>query len=209
MPRNCPNILSSGVCTDAQCLLEHNIHTCDACNYVALNIREYNAHISGKKHKRAVTRGIPQPFYCPACQCNVNSLDWGQHSKGRRHRELAQNSNIEPTAVFPAETHTFCGICQISIPSHLWDRHLHSASHTRFQRYAVFRAAQEDSEKDKNGVTIDGNPDFEILEPTVGASGATISLKISCTVPLAKIVLVSVKLSADLGSQQNRRVASP
>jgi helicase MOV-10 len=209
MPRNCPNILASGVCTDALCRLEHNIRTCDACNYVANNVSDYNAHIKSKKHQRAMARGRPnQSYYCRVCQCPVESDVWEQHIAGKKHLRQAQNPNIEPTFTFPTETHTFCGICQISILNHLWGEHLSCGRHTRSQRYAVFKTAQEDSEKDKNGVVVDGDSDFGILEPTVGASGVTVSLRISCTVPLAKIVMVSAKLSADLGSQR-RRVASP
>jgi helicase MOV-10 len=156
-----------------------------------------------------MTRGRAyQPHYCRACQCPVEFDVWEQHIVGRKHLQQAQNLNTEPTAIFPTETHTFCSICQISILNHLWSEHLCSVRHKRSQRYTVFKSAQDDAEKDKNGVVVDGDSDFGILEPTVGASGVTASLRISCTVPLAKIVMVSAKLSADLGSQRGR-VVSP
>jgi len=64
-------------------------------------------------------------------------------------------------------------------------------------------------EKEKNGVAIEGEADLGILEPAIAAIGKTTTPKISPNVPSAKITLVSVKLSADLGVQTRKKVASP
>lgn len=211
MAPNCPNILSSGVCNDSKCRLNHNIRTCDMCNYVARNIHEYNAHLQSRRHKRVLAGQVFQSLYCHVCECPVDSAGWNQHKRGKRHQELAEtqqmSADIEPDLVLPAETHTFCNICQTSIAKHIWRGHLQGRMHLAKEKYAAYKTVLEDTEKEKNGITIEGDTDFGILEPAVSANGKAISLKILSTIPSAKIVLISVKLSADLGSQK-RRVTS-
>lgn len=72
-----------------------------------------------------------------------------------------------------------------------------------------FKNVLDEAEKEKNGVTIQGEAELGVLEPAIAAVGKTTTLKISSTVPSAKIVLVSVKLSADLGAQKRKRVVLP
>jgi helicase MOV-10 len=85
---------------------------------------------------------------------------------------------------------------------------LRSRGHQSKERFTAFKTVLDESEKEKNGVTIEGEVDMGILDPAVSTRGKAISLKILSTVPSAKISLVSVKLSAELGSR-TRRVISP
>jgi len=77
------------------------------------------------------------------------------------------------------------------------------------ERYASFKSVLDEAEKEKNGVAIEGEVDLGILEPAIASKGKTTTLKISSNVPSAKITLVSVKLSADLGMQKRKKTVSP
>ncbi|KXN81887.1 Putative helicase mov-10-B.1 [Leucoagaricus sp. SymC.cos] len=216
MPRgniSCPNILSSGLCNNAACRYDHNILTCDMCNFVASSKGEYESHIQSRKHKRALTGKDSGIVYCRACDRPVDFSGWKVHKRSKRHKiqsnVLQMDINAEPEIVVPLDTFKFCSICQSSILSDEWATHIRSRGHRSKEKYTSFKAALGEAEKEKNGVTIEGEADLGILEPAVGAKGKTISLKVLSTVPLAKIRLVSVKLSADLGSQQRIRVVSP
>ncbi|KAJ3568894.1 hypothetical protein NP233_g5410 [Leucocoprinus birnbaumii] len=208
MVKNCPYLISSGSCTDPQCQLNHNIHTCDPCKYVASTLGEYNAHLRGKKHKRVLAGAVNQIWFCRICERPIESGNWTAHKRGRRHINRAKakklDVNIEPDPVVPTATHTFCTTCQTSVLATGWQRHIHSRSHLTREQYAAFKSVTDEAEKEKNGVDIEGEVDLGILEPTVAATGQTTTLKISSTVPLANTVLVSVKLSAELGSRPRR-----
>ncbi|KAF5351162.1 hypothetical protein D9756_008289 [Leucocoprinus leucothites] len=213
MPPNCRNIVATGSCTDPGCRFNHNILTCDPCNYVAASVDEYNAHLQGKKHKRVLAGSAHQIWYCRICECPIGSGSWSSHKRGKPHRKNAKSKgldvHLEPDPVVPLNTHTFCTICQTSIATDYWQPHIRGRSHLAKERYTAFKSVLDEAEKDKNGVAIEGEVDFGILEPTVAATGKTTALKISSTVPLAKIVLVSVKLSVDLGPQKKKKIISP
>lgn len=213
MLRNCPNIIASGSCTNTGCVFNHNILTCDPCGYVARNIHEYQAHLQSKKHQRVLAGKIEQTWYCHICERPIGSNSWNQHKNGKRHRDKAKSEkldvNLEPDPVVPANTHTFCTICQSSITTRYWDSHIRSRSHLKKEQYVSFKNVLDEAEKEKNGVTIQGEAELGVLEPAIAAVGKTTTLKISSTVPSAKIVLVSVKLSADLGAQKRKRVVLP
>ncbi|KAF9440816.1 P-loop containing nucleoside triphosphate hydrolase protein, partial [Macrolepiota fuliginosa MF-IS2] len=155
---------------------------------------------------------VHQTWYCRVCQCPVESSVWSQHKGGRQHLAWANSRQMdvdtEPDAVLPTETHTFCNICQTSILARFWQNHLRSRNHLARERYVAFKTVLDEAEKEKNGVVLEGDVDFEILEPAIAANGKVVSLRVLTNVPLAKLALVSVKLSGDLGIQP-RRVVSP
>ncbi|KAF9440154.1 hypothetical protein P691DRAFT_783172, partial [Macrolepiota fuliginosa MF-IS2] len=96
----------------------------------------------------------------------------------------------------------------VSIQTRQWQSHLQHRDHLNRERYTTFKMALDEAEKEKNGVVLEGDVDFGILEPTIGAKGKVASLKVLINVPLAKIALASVKLSGEMGSQQ-RKLVSP
>jgi len=211
--QNCPNIIASGSCPDTHCIFNHNIPICDPCGYVACDYHEYQAHLQSKKHKKVLMGNIHQTWYCRICQRPINSESWVQHKNAQRHRNKAKlkglDANLEPDPVVPSNTHTFCTVCHLSITTFRWHSHIHGRSHLAKERYASFKSVLDEAEKEKNGVAIEGQVDLGILEPGVVTIGKTTTLKISSNVPSAKITLVSVKLSADLGVQTRNKVASP
>ncbi|KXN81885.1 Putative helicase mov-10-B.1 [Leucoagaricus sp. SymC.cos] len=212
MALNCPNILSSGTCTLPDCNYNHNVWACDVCNFVAHNTRGYERHLESRKHRNVLAGNVSRTWYCHICSCPVQSGVWEQHKAGRRHRGMAElrgsDIHIEPDPNPPTQTHTVCNLCQSTIPVNLWQMHLNSRNHRGKEQYAVFKTAVEETEKEKNGVTVEGDADFGIIDPAVGERGEMVRLKVILSVPLARITLVSVKLSGDIGSQW-RRVASP
>ena len=68
--------------------------------------------------------------------------------------------------------------------------------------------AQSEAEKDKNDVAIQGDLNFNVVEPTTARTGVTKTIDIRSTAPLSKINLKSAKLSAEIGSSR-RRIVSP
>lgn len=168
-------------------------------------------HLQSQWHKNILAGHAHQSWFCHICQCPIESSVWDQYKEGKRHWRQANSRQIdiyiEPDIVLPPETHTFCNLCQTSIFTQFWQSHLWSCNHLTREKYTAFKTVMDEAEKEKNGVTIKGDLDFGILEPAISANGKAVSLKILSTVPLAKIVLVSVKLSSELGSQQRRAVS--
>ena len=67
--------------------------------------------------------------------------------------------------------------------------------------------AQSEAEKDKNDVAIQGDLNFNVVEPTTARTGVTKTIDIRSTAPLSKINLKSAKLSAEIGSSRRRTVS--
>jgi helicase MOV-10 len=69
--------------------------------------------------------------------------------------------------------------------------------------FARYRAAVEDSEQDKNGVTIVGDFDFGFIPPD-DAAGKKVSATITTTQPISHSVLLSVRLASSQGLASTR-----
>ncbi|KAF9441768.1 RNA helicase [Macrolepiota fuliginosa MF-IS2] len=210
---SCPKLLSSGSCTRPNCPHNHNILACDICYIVFKDLSGYISHCSGRTHKNRVSGVIaPGLVFCPLCVRAFHpGHSWQQHKKSKAHIGLAATSNvpvdIEPETDIPHEiqrTHQFCPYCQIYIHHHKWAKHTEKKRHRRGEEYAAFKMAQGEAEKDQNDVAIQGDLDFRIVEPVTSGRGITKSIEIRTTAPLARITLVSVKLSAELGSSQKK-----
>jgi len=140
---------------------------------------------------------------------------WSLHKKGKRHAKKAQSLGVsvevELETDIPPEiqsTHQFCPTCQKYVLHHNWSRHVQSRRHHFGQEYTAFKMAQSEAEKDKNDVAIQGDLNFNVIEPTTATAGVIKSIEIRSTAPLSKINFQSAKLSADIGTLR-RRIASP
>ncbi|KAF9440814.1 hypothetical protein P691DRAFT_686382 [Macrolepiota fuliginosa MF-IS2] len=140
---------------------------------------------------------------------------WMQHKNGRMHAKEARlhriSGEVEPETDLPEEiqkTHQYCSTCQIHISHGDWSAHANGRRHKRGQEYIAYTMAQNEAEKDKNDVGIQGDLDFSIVEPNVAKQGVTKSIEVRLTAPLTKVTLVSVQLSANIGSSR-KRIQSP
>lgn len=213
--KNCPNLLTTGSCNDPACSLNHNVLACDVCSRVCRGIHSYNAHLKTKKHlSRAAGTTSHGLIYCPTCKRSMPSISWSSHKKGKKHARKAQSLGVsvqvKPETDIPPEsqsTHQFCPTCQIYVAHHDWSQHAKSRRHQRGQEYTAFKMAQSEAEKDKNDVAIQGDLNFNVVEPTTARTGVTKTIDIRSTAPLSKINLKSAKLSAEIGSSRRRTVS--
>lgn len=213
--KNCPNLLSTGSCSDPACSLNHNVLTCDVCSLVCQGIHNYKQHLKTKKHRsRAAGTTSHGLVYCPICKRSMSPNSWSSHKKGKKHAENAQSLGVsievEPETDIPPESqsnHQFCPTCQVYIAHYLWSQHAKGRRHQLGQEYTAFKMAQSEAEKDKNDVAIQGDLNFSVIEPTAATAGVTKTIDIRSTAPLSKINLKSAKLSAEIGSSRRRTVS--
>lgn len=214
--RSCLRLLSSGRCSDPHCAYNHNIPVCDACCIVFRTVSEYEPHCRMRKHRNKLSRtSAPGILFCPICIRIISAPAWKSHKKGKMHTAQASSldvsPNIKPETDIPHDiltTHQFCAYCQIYVPHEAWEAHTRKRKHKRSEEYTAFKMAQGEAEKDQNDVAIRGELDFGVVEPSTSSVGISSSIEVRTTTPLAKITLVSVKLSADLGSS-GKRTTSP
>ncbi|KAJ3561910.1 hypothetical protein NP233_g9904 [Leucocoprinus birnbaumii] len=173
-------------------------------------LRERRQHVTQEDFEFAVAKVLKKNQ--EGNTCPVQSSVWEQHTSGRRHCNMAASKgvgvDIEPDLNPPVQSHTVCNLCQTTIPVDLWQGHLRSRNHQGREQYAVFKTAVEEAEKDKHGVTVEGDGNFGIVDPSIAIQGKTVSLRALLSVPLARITLITIKRSGNLGSW-GRNAASP
>jgi helicase MOV-10 len=129
--------------------------------------------------------------------------NWHQHASTARHASKAAKQGLSPD-VQPEEVdslagHEFCVICARHIPSRSWARH--PMQHKAREQFLKFTSAIEETEKDKNGLTITGDFDFNIVESEKATIGVVRTGTIQSQVPDARISLVDIKLSSSKGEK--------
>ncbi|KAL4254212.1 DNA2/NAM7 helicase family protein [Pleurotus pulmonarius] len=208
--RACPQLIANGSCPDPDCKLSHSAFACETCRLVFVNERAYTGHCSGKKHRRAL-QGGSAAYYCSICDLNIDGSNWQSHIGGRSHRNKAKQRSVASdvpkeaplTDKFPGRT--FCTVCNVVVQDRQWTRHLSTASHLRKTKFVAYHSALAESEKDKHGIEVAGQFDFDIVDAAAAFSGVSMSVTVRNTVPLSQIVLVG----STLLSQKGRTRHSP
>ncbi|KAJ3714461.1 P-loop containing nucleoside triphosphate hydrolase protein [Lentinula raphanica] len=206
----CPNVLSQGTCTDSSCQYAHNVFNCTLCALVFANQLDYTNHLSSKAHRNKTSGETGLLLFCSICEKYVSGMkNWQGHASGSKHASAAKAKGLSPD-VPPEEPedvpgHQLCVVCNRHIPSRFWARHPLQPQHKEREQFLKFTSAVEETEKDKNGVTILGEFDFNIVEPEDAASGVVRSGTIQCQVPGTRIALLDMRLA----SSQGRRTYSP
>ena len=206
MARNCPNFLAYGSCSDASCKMNHKILTCEPCGFVASSVAFFKSHTQGKKHRSCIAcRNVT--LFCPVCQRNLASATWTSHKQGRAHRDIAARQNCSPD-VAPQEgatsaTEVYCDLCRFAVRQSNWERHVAGLRHKKKEEYISFKAALDEVEKDKNGIMIEGDFDFGIVEPNIAAHGTRRAGKVRLTTPSSRTVMVSHCLISSKDKQDN------
>ena len=179
---------------------------CEPCGFIAANANLYKAHVRGKKHKSKVS-GRGGIAYCAICKKNIGAgmPGWSLHVAGQKHVALAMAQglapNIEPEEATANDGERNCGICQQFVRGVAWGQHLLSFKHQRKEAFTKYKAALDEAEKDKNGVSIEGIFDFDFVDPAMGAMGLQSTMTIKTSLPFSKSVLVEAKLASSQGAR--------
>lgn len=197
----CPSLLSTGVCGDVSCVHSHATHACELCGMLFATERLYFFHTLSPQHKRKVNGHVPRLFQCRVCNKIMNGHGvWAQHSQSRRHRDLCAIHGVNPDVV-PEEVDTYprrtlCVTCNVQILDRSWDGHLRGKRHAAQASFAQFQTAIEDSERNKSGVSIVGDFDFDILDPAAASSGKTLTGSIGLITPSAQVELLTCTVAS-------------
>lgn len=201
----CPNILKYGACDVKNCRHTHPDFVCDICGIVCRSQRNFDFHLRGPQHaatKRAISRN-PElgPKKCTICNADFPAGSVSTHVNGRNHqgRLLALRQAGTPippnNGIISAEDRNFeCSICEIQV----WEtRKAHEAGrrHQRMEKFLAIRAALEEAERDKNGVSIEpsGRDAFDFGLNKTGQDSREIKIRLDDRA--LKIKLSSATLS--------------
>jgi helicase MOV-10 len=208
----CPRLLTSGTCPDSSCTHLHDVQFCDICGVNISSPAVQKSHFTGKKHRSKVL-GISQLLHCKICDTPVISYNWSSHTSSRKHTKAASLQGASPLIegeriTTDIEGRKYCDLCRIHTPEAQWHTHTRSRTHKRLERFSSFRAALDEAERDKNGITIEGPTDFDIISPDVSITGVSLTLAIKMALPHLKVTLVGVSLMSAKGSRTSPYVRS-
>ena len=201
----CPRILTDGGCSDPLCPYAHAVLTCDPCGFMCASQGEMDEHNESRIHINKI-RGESLTLLCPICRTrHAGRRGWDYHLRSRKHQLTARRNAVDPLGVIPEEMenvpkHTFCVTCNVHIQDIYWDRHLRNLKHLEKEKYAAFKVVLDDTEKDRNGVTVVANFDFGIVDLAKAASGQAIEGNISTSVSAGRITLVDIQLASAKGA---------
>ncbi|KIK60713.1 hypothetical protein GYMLUDRAFT_998794 [Collybiopsis luxurians FD-317 M1] len=202
----CPSILNQGTCTDPACRYEHNAYNCILCSIVFDNGAAYNEHLSTKGHVNKTRGESGALVFCTICQKYVPGMkNWRDHVSSARHASRASEQGLSPDAP-PEEPeqvpgHQLCAVCNRHIPSRYWANHPNQPRHKEREQFLKFTSAVEETEKDKNGLSVVGDFDFQIVDPEQAASGVLRTGKIQSEVTSTRTRLLEVRLASSKGQQ--------
>ncbi|KAK0477918.1 hypothetical protein IW261DRAFT_255705 [Armillaria novae-zelandiae] len=202
----CPKILSAGHCDDDSCRFRHDVLVCKPCHMIFPSQHNLDAHLISKKH-RAASSG-PAIYYCSICDRTMGRPSWNPHVRGAHHRKQATRRSISPNVQpeVPEEVpgSTFCPPCNSHILHKAWKAHIAGRKHRARTQYTKFASALEEAEEDKHGVTVKGNLDFDVVDPSTASTGVSREITINTTVPHALLSVV-----VRLASSKHRSAFSP
>ena len=217
----CPNFLNSGTCPDqAQCPHRHPNFFCDTCGLAFNTQAQYSAHFTTKRHQRATKAASrtlsTAPRICRVCGVKLVHPDHiPQHEGGRTHRVRLQDLTTRGVhytrdEMYPVDEDVVfhCDVCD-SMEWHGREQHLQTVRHKTKAAYLSVRAALNEAEKDKYGISVSSGGqegvDFGIIDTGVRRE---LRLTVTSTIPNNKFLLVSAKVSSSQ-SVNSRARGSP
>ncbi|KAF8869388.1 P-loop containing nucleoside triphosphate hydrolase protein [Infundibulicybe gibba] len=132
---------------------------------------------------------------------------WESHISGRAHCAAAAEQQI-PVEVVPevganVPGQKYCELCKwFCIDDSAWAVHQRGRQHARQERYAAFRSVLDEVEKDKHGMTVEGNLNFDIVREAEASVGVLAIAVLKTNIPTSKIELKEVRLSSAFGVNQ-------
>lgn len=141
------------------------------------------------------------------CDAVIPFRDCQNHLNGRRHREGIRDYEEAGLAIpdlvdDQSQQLTRCDLCKKDIPDHLWNRHCMAPAHRRKEKYAVFKAAVEESQKDKHGVTVaEELLDYGVVELDSLREQPTVEMRMHLSLTEAVSVrLTEARMSSSVGT---------
>ena len=204
----CPQLLTSGTCPDSTCIYQHNLQFCDICGVKITSPAIRAAHFNGRRHRQRLLGG-EHLLHCTICDIAILALNWESHASGKKHARAAQRRGVSATVegeriVTDVQGQKYCDLCDIHVPEQKWNVHIRGRVHKNLERFSAFKAVIDEAERDKNGITIEGPTDFDIIPLTVSRTSVSLALAIKMSIPHSKVALVEVNLMLAKG-----RRASP
>ncbi|KAF8648915.1 hypothetical protein AX16_006137 [Volvariella volvacea WC 439] len=185
-----------GTCQDTNCSYYHNIRICEPCGIVVSSPHTYDAHLNGKRHKKNISKASNPLVYCQLCCCTLPQNGWEDHVSGVRHAGRANvtaGSWDEPEDI---PGYQYCDLCHRSVPQRQWDQHAVGMQHQRAVRFAALRVALEETEREKQGIVIEGTAEFGVVDSDDAEEGCELVLHLKATAPGCKISWIHVRLSS-------------
>ncbi|KAK7047873.1 hypothetical protein VNI00_006201 [Paramarasmius palmivorus] len=206
MVQSCPQVLSQGTCSDPSCPFEHNVQTCEICALVFKNVNDFRVHLTTRKHKNKARGETGALLYCSVCDKRMSgTASWNQHVASVRHIRRAEGQDIQPEEPDAVPGHRLCVPCNAHVRNRFWDKHIASNKHKSRELFLSYQSAVEEAEKDKHGVTVQGNSDFQIVELPAATAGVSTELSVRTSIASSRISL----LECSLASTKGRATYSP
>jgi helicase MOV-10 len=137
---------------------------------------------------------------CPLCQITIPSGSWGQHLSGGRHHRYAARLGVSPLVQPEQSDETIsCDVCNRLISKSAWSAHTQTQKHKRTATFSAYKAALDEAEQDKNGITIPVELDFGIVEKEAAERGVTMKHSIKTTATTSVVTLIEATLSSAKG----------
>ncbi len=168
--------------------------------------------VPGDRHKDVLQAQTTDWISCYLCDSHhLCQATFDDHIKSSLHIRQAKKagvdpnipgqhqSNVAPSDVVPG--HRLCTFCNEQISEQAWHRHVATAKHKIKELLASYTAALEQAERDKHGVTVNGDLDFKVVKIATARKGVRIYARIKTTVPSADIKLISSQLASSKGMQ--------
>ncbi|KAI0945598.1 hypothetical protein AcW1_001783 [Taiwanofungus camphoratus] len=178
----CPDALYSGGCVNTHCSLKHGAKLCEICGVICAPMSNYQAHTRSKGHREKASvaaSSVSTWLRCPICNIKVSgNTVWSQHIAGARHRQTAAKQGLSPN-VNPEDPDPLranqkrCMLCNRIMLKSSWASHVEGQEHKRHESIATYKAAFEQAQNDKKGVTVshgEGGIDFGVVGPQHSAS---------------------------------------
>ncbi|KAL0572130.1 hypothetical protein V5O48_009828 [Marasmius crinis-equi] len=203
--RSCPQVLSSGTCNDPQCPFEHNVRNCDLCSLVFETDTDYKAHLTTKQHLNKTQGETGALLFCSICEKYVSGTkNWTGHVRSVKHASRAQsqgrNPEVDPEEPEQVPDHQFCSVCNQHIHDRYWARHPSMPRHKDREQFLAFRSVVEEAETDKNGLTVEGDFDFRIVDLASATRGVTLQASVKAN-PTSHATLIGCSLASSKGSR--------
>ena len=183
---------------------------CEPCGFIATTKKLLESHVQKRSHRECIS-GRNETHYCPLCEVNVGAKGWDQHIKGSRHKKRARLSGVAPEVVnaqqgVSLEGQTYCDLCKRAFVEREWTAHKRGSEHIRREKFLAFKTVLDEAERNKNGIIIEGDLDFGIVDPAQ-SSNARVTAIIKTTTPDVRSRLVSLKLVSPRGTEGNASVS--
>ena len=212
MASTCPRLLTSGTCPDSSCTHLHDVQFCDLCGVDITTPRNRATHFRGRRHRQRLSS---QLLYCNICETGIRACRWDTHTSHPNHVQAAQFKGVSPLiesggrVVTNLKGRKYCDLCQTHLADANWNDHVRGRNHKRMEKVSAFNALLDEAERDKNGITIEGSFDFDIVTPSVSSVGLSVTPIIKMVMPHSRVTLVEANLiSAKGGSRISSSVFS-